>query len=569
MLKVSRIPGLEYHLICSRDVCFEVRIAEVEEEPILQCKTSTKNKFRDMLLKLSKNTVLDSNKFKQKIDDFLDKRSIVLSQVEPIAKSYLQDLGVIEEERENGEGEEAIEEEEEELVTELSTLDLVSQKAHILSSTIENYLESYHTVCVFLIRNFPEEHRVIFDEIVSLIANIDTVAISKQGIEGQLLVSLDISPQRLALALNSDVMRDKDRTDRFFIPPILLRKIGQDYITFHAYRTLDARPSYIPGLNIGMTVSKDISEQYYRLIKGAQKIFNSIKKARKGRPPRLLWKKLAETLLAYVQANPMARDKLSLASFGAGKGGLMAKICDEFLIEARQKRILHKRSNCKVLINDLYEEQRTGREFMDYASRDAGLVYITETQRLIEDMRDSIKRLRELANTDEFSYDFDVCFINRVFDIYARYGYYRFPLKKAIKGISARTISIMDIDGRGKPLTYLDLATFNSLHELQRSVLLRQKPGLDYLVLPGLQYLIERDFFNAKDISMKDIFDFSNLLVVSMYPGTTETVFSGIDDELHIHSVCEKGAQDRPVYVIFCVSKDEDLIKSIKDLVGD
>lgn len=569
MLDVSRIPGLEYHLIHNRDVCFEVRIAGTEEEPILKCKTLTKNKFRDILLELSKNTILDSTEFKQKIDDFLDKRGMVLSQIEPIVKSHLQDLGVIEEERENGEGEEAIkEEEEEELVTELSTLELVSQNAHILSSPVENYLESYRDLCVFLIRNFPEEHRIIFDEIVSLIANIDTVAIFKQGIEGQLLVSLDISPQRLALALNSEIIRDKDRNDRFFIPPILLRKFGEDYIVFHAYRTLDARPSYIPGINIGLTISKDISEHYYHLIKGAQKIFNSIKKARKGRPPRLLKKKLAEILLAYVQANPMAQDKLSLASFGAGKGSLMARICDDFLIEARQKRILHERSNCKVLINDLYEEQRTGRDFMDYASRDAGLVYITETQRLIEDMRDSIQRLKDLANTDEFSYDFDVCFINRVFDIYARYGFYRFPLKKAIKGISAGTTSIMDIDGRGKPLVYSDLVVFSSLHELQRSVLLRQKPRLDYLVLPGLQYFIERDFFNAKGISLKDIFNFSNLVVISMYPGTTETVFSGINDELHIHSVCEKEAQNRPVYVIFCVSKDEGIIKSIKNMVG-
>jgi hypothetical protein len=568
MIDVSRITGLEYHLIRNRDLCFELRIARTQEEPILRCKTLTKNKFRGMLLELSKNTILDSTQFKQKIDDFLDKRETVLSQIEPVVKPHIQDLGVIEEERENGESEEAIEEEEEEPLAELSTLELVSQNAHILSSSVQNYMESYCDLCVFLIRNFPEQHRSIFDETVSLIANIDTVAIFKQGIEGQLLVSLDISPQRLALALNRDVMGDEDRNDRFFIPPILIRKFGEDYITFHAYRTLDARPSYIPGINIGLTISKDISERYYHLIKGAQKIFNSIKKARKGRPPRLLRKKLAEILLAYVQANPMAQDKLSLASLGAGKGGLMARICDEFLIEGRQKRILHERSNCKVLINDLYEEQGTGRDFMDYASRDAGLVYITETQRLIEDMRDSIKRLKDLAKTGEFSYDFDVCFINRVFDVYARYGFYRFPLKWEIKGISARTASIMDIDGRGKSLAYSDLAVFSSLHELQRSVLLGQKPRLDYLVLPGLQYFIEKDFFNAKGISLKDIFDFSNLVIMSMYPGTTETVFSGINGELHTHSVYEKEGQNRPVYVIFCVSKDEKIIKSIRNLVG-
>lgn len=569
MLDVSRIPGLEYYLIRSRDICFEVRIPETEEKSILRCKILTNDKFRDLLLDLSKKTILDSNEFKQKLNSFLDKRGAVLARFEPIVKSHLQDLGVLEEERENHEAEEAIEEEEGELITQLSILELASQNAHIFTSPVERYLESYHALCVFLIENFPEEYRDQFDEIVSLMANIDIVGIIKQGVEGQLLVSLDISPQRLALALNSDVIRDKDRTDRLFIPPVLLRKFGGDYITFHAYRTLDARPSYIPGINIGLTISKDISEHYYHLIKGAQKIFNSVKKARKGRPPRLLWKKLVEILLAYVQVNPMSRDRLSLASLGAGKGGLMAKICDEFLIEARQKRVFHERSNCRVLINDLYEEQGTGREFMNFASRDTGLVYITETQRLVEDMRDSIKRLNELANSSEFSYNFDVCFINRVFDIYARYGYYRFPLKKTSSKISARAISSMDIDGRGKVLAYSDLTAFSALHELQRSVLLRQKPGLSYLVLPGLQYSIEKDFFNAKDVSLKDIFNFTNLLVMSMYPGTMDTVFSDVDNGLHTHAFYEKEAHNRPVYVIFCVSKDEELINSIKNLVGD
>jgi hypothetical protein len=566
MVDVSRIPGLEYHLIRSRDICLEVRITEREEKTVLKCRTLTKKKFEDILLRLSENTILDSSEFRRKISDFLDKRGIVLRHLEPIVQSHLQDLGAVEEETENGEAEE---EEEEELVTQLSTLELVSENAQALEPQIEDYLGSYRALCIFLIENFPEEHRDIFDEIVSLVANMDTVAILKQGIEGQLLVSLDISPQRLALTMNADVMKDRDRTDRLFIPPILLRKIGEDYITLHAYRTLDSRPSYIPGINIGLTISKDVSEYYYHLIKGSQKIFNNVKRARKGRPPRLLWKKLVEILLAYIRSNPVAQDQLLLASFGAGKGGLMAKICEEFVVEARQKQILHERSNCKVLINDLYEEQATGREFTKYASRDTGLAYITETQRLIEDMRDSIKRLKELADSSEFHYHFDVCFINRLFDIYARYGYYRFPLKKAGNDISARTTPSIDVDGRGKVLAYSDLVGFSDLHELQRSVLLRHKPGFGYLVLPGLQYFIERDFFNAKDVSLNDILHISDLLVVSMYPGTTETVFSGMENNLHVYSMYEKEAENRPVYVIFCVSKDKELIGSIRNLIGD
>lgn len=564
-LRFSRLPELEYYLIHNRKyLCFEIQ-AVSEEEKALKCDLIKERIFKKHLLDIAEKADIDELLLRKSLDNFLLKRRKVLEELDQKIKPYLPDLGVAYEETpiEEQEREATPEEEEEMAEEEISVLDVVGNNVATFSPLVTGYLNSIEEVAKFLIDNFPQITRDVFHELATSLINLDVLEISLKGLEGKLLVSLDLQPQRLALALNRDIIVDKNRTDRFFIPPIIVRKIGHDYITFHAYRSLDSLPAYIPSLDISLTVSSDVAEKYYNLIRDAQKIFNSIKKAKKGRPPRLLTKNLVDVLVAYVKVSPLARDQLLIISLGAGRGDLLAKVMDAFMDEAKARQIVHNRSTCRVLLNDLYEEEKTGTKFNEYSSSDKGLTYIIEVPRLIEDMRESIKRLNKLRKEGELKQRFDVCFINRVFDIYAKYGFYRFPTTKRVQKVSAMTSVESDIDRMGSPLIYRGLAKFSCFNELERSLLLRQKPNLDYLVLPGLQYELEKDFFRTKGISFEDLLEFSNLVIVSVYPGTLQTIFEDLSDTIKIHAIDEKATRRKPAYAVFYLSKNAKLIDAI------
>jgi len=557
-LEISRIPDLEYHLISKKgaSVCTE---GQLDEDGNIDCKLLTKQELGSWLRTLTNSSIKASDRsFASEAEDMLICRARLLENLWPIVKQHASVIGITEKTKPH-----------DIKLKEKTILDIVHENVGKLSSTVNSYIDSY----LRLMSKIKEilvvgclGDRKAFTDLILLVANLDIIGVRSDITiehESKLLFSLDFSPQRLALALNNEAMRDKERRDRFFIPPMFVQRVGSECILFHAYRTLDRRPAYIPGMSCWTSLEETI--KYHDLIESSHKIFAEIKEARKGFLPRLLRAELANILTTYVETVPAARDSLTILDLGTGSGALLAKVIDNFASEARKNGLLHGYSDCRVLLNDLYEEEKTGQEFVRYASSDTALGYITHVYKLIQDLRDSIRQLNDLTKKRELNQKVDVCYINRVLDIYARYGFYRFETAECAQQVSAKVAEKVDHDKKVVCLVYNDLTRFNDLYSLERYLLSWDAPDPRLKVLPGVRYDLEKDFLAGR-FQFDQLLELCNLVVISVYPGTSSTLFGDLmnNKNVHVLSLRETEATERPEYAIFCLTKDAALYEYMK-----
>jgi len=555
-LKISRIPDLEYHLISAKgaSICTEGRL---DEKGNIDCKLITKEELGS-LLQTKLNSCIRDCSFTPDVEDMLTCRARLLGDLRPIVRQHASVFGITEKRTKQMEVKKEI----------MTVLDIIDENVGRLSCAANLYIDSYLRLLSHIKGSYVEglltDHSTFID-LMLLIANLDIVGVQQEITtehESKLLFSLDFSPQRLALALNDEVMRDKERKDRIFVPPMLVQRVGSECILFHAYRTLDRRPAYVPGMSYRTSFAE--TKKYHDLIEASHKIFARIKEARKGFVPRLLRSELAAILTAYVEAMPPARDLLLILDLGTGSGLLLAKVVDDFIREAKNKNLLHSYSMCRAILNDLYEEEKTGLEFVRYASSDLALGYVTHVYRLIQDLKDSIRLLGDLAKKREFDQKVDVCYINRVLDIYARYGFYRFETAEDLQGVSAKVAEKIDYDQNAVCLAYHDLIRFADLYALERSLLSGDAPDPRLKVLPGLRYDLEKDFLAGFDFDQ--LLELCSLVVISVFPGTSSSLFGDLmkTKNVHLLRVRETEATEKPEYSIFCITKDAALYEYTK-----
>lgn len=569
---VDRIPDLEFELIRQRGkrFCFEV---EITEEGKLSCELVSRNKLRDILSSLMNEAFRNESTLIAAVKKLLAKRSDVLNALMRYERRLCPTiLEEFEEKppRKMGEKEEGRKEEtpileevplpelgEEEAVEEERCLELIAREIRDFEELISEYLQGYENLCRLCLENFKIENMRNRDkalEVVSGLANIDIVRVTQPDLKGSILVPLDISPQRLALALNPNAVLDESRTDSFYIPPVVTRIVNGREAVFHAYRSVDDYPVLFPAIHMEeREIGKERETRFYNETVDATKLLYRLKKGRRG--IRYPLSELAQVLALYFNNVHIAKDKFLLVDLGCGRGGTLKSIINKFITDYASQ-ILDE-STWIVVLNDLYEEERTGEEFISFASSDRASQYIRDVRKFIGDMRETIKRLRR------HNLNFDICLINRVFDMYGKYGFYSVKEATPTKP-SAAIAQYKDIEGRGRVLVYKDLARFNNLYNLQRQLLKHEEPK-ERVILQGVSYDLQRDFFRPEGPSLEDLLEVAKLVIITIFPATKETTFANLIKEgMYIYSVGEKDISTKPRYVIFCLSKDKSLIDAIQ-----
>jgi hypothetical protein len=557
--RFNRIPELEYKMILDRSFCTEIFITEEE----INCELVSKAKFRNKLQTITTKAFSNEMSLLKAIDDLLSKRENILKTLSQYsARIYpFTDEEEIEEEKElpateeteempkemplDDVGEEAYEEE--------RCMEVIAKNAEVLKKPIEVYLEAYMKLCGLLLDSSikSRDHAL---ELISQLANLDTIAVKKHDLSGSILIPLDISPQRLALALNSPAVLDEKRSDTLYIPPVMARRINGKNIVFHAYRSIDDYPVLFPGIHMEeKEMGRERETRFHQEIADATKIMYKLKRGRRG--ARFPLAELSEIIKVYLEMFPLAQDKLTLVDLGSGRGGLLKAIADKFIREYAGQ-LLDDRSTWQVVLNDVYEEERTGEEFVRYAATDRASGLIKEVRKIIGDIGKATNLL--------ISYYADICFINRVLDMYAKYGFYWVDVNENHDTLpSAAVEQKEDTEYRGTVLAYTRLIRFKDLYNLQRQ-LLRHEELRQRTALPGVSFDLKKDFFEPRAFSLEDLVNMSRLVVISIFPATKETLFKNLmNEKTHICSIGEHDLSTKPRYIIFCLSREKEIVEAM------
>ena len=558
--RFSRIPELEYKIVLDHNFCSEVLITEEG----ISCELISRAKFKKKLRAIITKAFSNETNLLKAIDELLSRRENVLR----ILGQYAACIYPFVDEEEIGEGkEEQAKEETEEIPKEMPLDDLgeeayeeercvevIARNTEVFEKTIETYLKAYTRFCS-LILNSSIKSRDHALELISQLANLDTIAVKRHDLSGIILIPLDLSPQRLALALNSQAILDGKRSDSFYIPPVMARRVNGKNIVFHAYRSIDDYPVLFPAIHMEeREIGKEREMRFRQEIADATKILYKLKRGRRG--ARFPLAELSEIIKIYLESFPPAQDKLVLVDLGTGRGGLLKAVVDKFMSKYASQ-LLDERSSWLIVLNDIYEEERTGEEFVRYAATDRASRFIREVRKIIVD-------IGKAANLLKHSYA-DICFINRVLDMYAKYGFYSVDVKEHDHILlSAAVEQKEDTEYRGTILAYSSMMRFKDLYNLQRQ-LLRHEELRDRTALPGISYDLKKDFFEPRAFSLEDLMNMSRLVVISIFPATRETLFTNLLNKgIHVHTKGENTLSTKPRYIVFCLSKEKEIIEAIR-----
>jgi hypothetical protein len=562
--RFGRIPELEYKLILDHSFCQEVLMAEEE----MSCELLSRDKFQKEFEKNTteacheaKNLVLAFRKLLIERDKVLEKVAEHASEIYPFTDeedtedSTKSEYEPSEEETEREDitkevplsdlGEEALEGE--------TCINIIAKNQKIFEKPIQVYLKKYMEICDLFIKG-SIKNRDSALESISQLANLDIIAIKRQDLAGSILVALNISPQRLALALNSEAVLNSGRSDIYYIPPIVGRRLNGKNIVFHAYRSVDDYPVLFPGINMEeKEMGLERENRLRQEIADATKILYKLKRGRRGL--RFPLSELSKIMKVYLTTFPVAQDRLVVVDLGTGRGGLLKAVVDRFVDESASQ-LLDDRSTWLVMLNDAYEEEKTGEEFVRYATSDKASRFIKEIRKILGDLGKATKSLGPSSA--------DICFINRVLDMYAKYGFYSIDFKgEQEKPVSAAVDQKEDTELRGTVLAYKDLVCFKDIYNLQRQ-LLKFEEVKKRDILPGVSYNLRDDFFKPRESSLGDLLNMSRLLVISAFPATKATLFADLlKEKIPICSIGENDLTTEPRYVVFCLSKEKELIDAI------
>jgi len=559
--RFGRIPELEYRLILDRSFCQEVMITEDG----MNCELLGRKRFQKEFEKNIAEACHETEDLTRAFEELLTKRDKMLKKL----AQYAPEIYPFADEEETGEAEDISPDETtgtEDMIKEIpledvgeevqggdTCINVVASNNKVFEEPIRAYLGKYTKICdLFFKSSFKNRDHLL--ELISKLANLDIVAVRRQDLVGCLLIALNISPQRLALAMNSDAVADTKRSDVYYVPPVVGRRLDGKSVIFHAYRSVDDYPVLFPGINMEeKEIGGDRESKFRQEIADATKILYRLKRGR--RAVRFPLSELSKIIEIYLSTFSVSRDRLALVDLGTGRGGLLKAIVYRFLNESASK-LLDDRSTWMFVLNDAYEEERTGEEFVRYATTDGPSRFIKEIRKIIGDLGKATKILG--------AFGADICFINRVLDMYAKYGFYSVNAKQEEIPISAAVEQMEDTEYRGTVLTYKDLICFKDIYNLQRQLFeyeeLRRR-----VVLPGVSYNLKDDFFEPRKSSLEDLVNMSKLVVISAFPATKGTLFAKLlNKEIHVCSIGEYDLSSKPRYIIFCLSKEKELIDNIR-----
>ena len=258
----------------------------------------------------------------------------------------------------------------------------------------------------------------------------------------------------------------------------------------------------------------------------------------------------------------MSIDNLKIVDLGCGSGVLLRDIYHKLLDDEE----IGTQISIHTLLNDIIEEP--GRVLIRDCQKEE-FVGKLELYIWTGDMRNLIGRAFEENE------NFDIAFINRVFDLYGGYGIFWFNKKAIASSSSQATVKKIEKVPIGRSEKFVAFSGAMIHEQLWRAMnlLLNQTTEMlaNVVFLPTIDMNMIKNFFARKGqggkITIDKLFSVVRLLVISVFPGSFATLFPGISDKdgiLHFEIPHHKA---KHTYSVICLSNDKALINYIKNHV--
>jgi hypothetical protein len=442
-----------------------------------------------------------------------------------------------------------------------------------LHQGISEYIGSFLKLVNWLVeqRNQIKKYGISFQQLQQLLAEViscDVILIADEkdqlGSEKSLVIPLDFSPLRIPLALllceNLDV--NAKNWNRMFCPPVFMMwKDGIPRLV-KPYRSLDKHPIMIRMPTFDKDPQK-FQEEVERSLRdfreSSDPLIGKLKGltpfGKRGTQPSLIKNHLSGAISCYMDYNPFSIENLRVMDLGCGPGTLLRDSYKKLLDDRRD---LFTQIFVYTLLNDITEDPGKG---LRIASEKEDFTDRLELVIRIGDMRDL---MAEIYNKKEH---FDIAFVNRVFDIYGGYGIFMFDKKEAQRNhlsfATADTIEIVPNGLDNKVVAFSGVTLYNDLWRTIAFLLGQPvESSEEILFLPGVEMNALSNFFTFKGSKGLDLFkkllDTTELVFVSVYPGSFESVFPL--DESHKKEVFFYEVVEPNTYSIVFISKNKPLI---------
>jgi SAM-dependent methyltransferase len=412
---------------------------------------------------------------------------------------------------------------------------------------------------------------------------------ARQNVE--ILVMLDTHPVRLILLdkKNETLLEgDKSSFRRAFIPPILVRlprkneeeihewsrvfTLGRPLV-YHAYRTISQHAAYLVGFCKDEKVNSLLQEDGLATITNSIWLHDRSKRAShsasRDTRPRFVSSVLVEILLQYMRLQPHSRDQLRVLDIGSRTGALAYDVLRKTWTAASERDLIDELSHAKVVLNDIDEEQ-LGRNFVQRRNMEEVMYRYCEISLAPYPAYDLLLRLvaKAFSMGSLTKPSFDVCFLNRVVDMYGTYTI------DTIDTISERTErekatyevneSSRDFSLAGRNILLYDgFADLNSWHSVMAFLLdaerwLSEKSTA--LRYPAVRFDLATHLFdNRFPDPFRKLADLSEIVVLSAFPGSSRSIvgFEGEKDGMFAFQLGEASTESG--YRVVCLSKNRAL----------
>jgi len=408
-----------------------------------------------------------------------------------------------------------------------------------------------------------------YQELLANLITVDTVLIANSkedlGTKKSILIPLDVSPLRIPLVMLSTNIN----WNRISYPPLLLLWKENISQLVKPYRTLDGHPMmvYVPEFRRDAErAQEEIRRALDNFRENIEPLIRNVKgltpMGKRDTSPIFIRKPLATILSVYLCYNPMSIDNLKVMDLGCGSGALLKDI----YLKLIDKEELRSQLFIQTLLNDITENP--GNTLIKESQRENFLNKL-ELYVWRGDMRSLIEKAFQEAES------FDVAFVNRVFDLYGGYGIFRFYKEKSPRNDLQTTVELHETTSLDHPEKLTAFSGALAHEEVWRSIkyLLGQRietaPHLAFL--PAIEMNMLKNFFAWKGKDGLDLFQkllsVARLVVVSVFPGSFETIFPKVDEKDKIFHF--EMSESQRTYSIICISKDKLLIDFLQKNVRE
>lgn len=459
----------------------------------------------------------------------------------------------------------------------------INKKRHGLEQALKRYVVKFTNLLEWLIdqhskADSPVLRGALYD-IVRIIISTDVEFIARHrdfiGGEKSIAIALDFSPLRITLAL---LPNEELSVSRVFYPPIYPLLTAPKFMK--PYRTLDGHPimARVPTFNVADEQLRQDVEETNRVFRDEVRSLIEAVKGLAGKreiAPRLIKEKLVEIMYAYLSYNPMSVDNLKVMDLGCGTGELLRDVYGGLLKDVNIARQIH----IQTLLNDVHED--LGKIIRNIPIQEE-FFGIFEFQMSRNDMINLIQGAWKEHK------QYNIAFINRVFDLYGGYGAFTFPLKEVVKEIGsisskkwhttsdATEFTPINPQAGGKVVAYTGAISHEKVWRALRPHLAWPVERGNWVFLPGVEMNVIKNFFGRAEggglACLLKLLDITELLVISVFPESFQTLFpiewhEPISTEI-FHCHVPMPPTSRKVYSIICVSKNKQLIKYLEKYFG-